>query len=286
MQYPIESAPWQRNFVATLQLLARAATRQPLGHPDPVLCGAAAVRLYTGDLWSAGCIEVFATEPRTLITELFAAGFRWTGRPKVADRGLWHPELQIGIDVIDPVQRGLVQESNTLTVALDLGVTATADQELVSLKVVGIEDLIVEEAACMWRHGAPSGEAAARAYVLAGLGRAGVGGRLRAGYLHRRLAWETRGEVVLEDLWPDRAGEDDAASRMISLTRMQALINAWQVRRGFMFDRRRPQFPRGRSEKGARKMHCHNDEWGRAGGPDAAAANVIALDGVQALVPE
>ena len=97
----------------------------------------------------------------------------------------------------------------------------------------------------MWRHGAPSGEAAARAHVLAGLGRAGVGGRLRAGYLHRRLAWETRGEVVLEDLWPDRAGEDDAASRMISLTRMQALINAWRVRRGFMFDRRAAVYPEG-----------------------------------------
>jgi hypothetical protein len=262
MQYPIDSAPWQRNFVATLQLLAQAAKRQPFGHPDPVLCGAAAVRLYTGDLWSAGSIEVFAGEPRKLITELFAAGFRWTGRPKIADRGLWHPELQIGIEVIDPVQRGSAQESNTLTVALDRDVTATGDRDLVSLKVAGIEDLIVAEGACMWRHGAPSGEAAARAYVLAGLGRAGVGGRLRAGYLHRRLAWETRGEVVLEDLWPDRAGEDDAASRMISLTRMQALINAWQVRRGFIFDRRRPQVPRARSEKGARKMHCHNDEWG------------------------
>ena len=117
--------PGDGTFVATLQLLARAAMRQPLGPPDPVLCGAAAVRLYTGDLWSAGCIEVFAADPRTLITELFAAGFRWTGRPRLADRGLWHPELQIGIDVIDHVQRGLAQPSNTLTVALDLGVTAT-----------------------------------------------------------------------------------------------------------------------------------------------------------------
>jgi hypothetical protein len=71
MQYPVDSAPWQRNFVATLQLLARAATRQPLGPPDPVLCGAAAVRLYTGDLWSAGYIEVLAADARTLIIELF-----------------------------------------------------------------------------------------------------------------------------------------------------------------------------------------------------------------------
>ena len=232
MQYPIDSAPWRRNFVATLQLLAQAAARQPLGPPDPVLCGAAAVRLYTGDLWSAGCIEVFAADARTLIIELFGAGFRWTGRPRLAATGLWHPELQIGIDVIDHVQRGLAQQSNTLTVALDLGATGPADRELVSLKVAGIEDLIVEEIAGMWRQGAPSEEAAARARVLAELGRNGVGGRLRSGYLHRRLAWETRGEVVFEDLWPDRAGEDDAASRMISLTRMQALINAWRVRRG------------------------------------------------------
>jgi hypothetical protein len=247
-----------------LLLLAQAAARQPLGPPDPILCGVAAVRLYTGDLWSAGWIEVFAADVRTLIIELFGAGFRWTRRPRLADTGLWHPELL----------SHLTSASQRLRI------------DLVSLKVAGIEDLIVAEAACMWRHEAPSGEAAARAYVLAGLGRAGVGGGLRAGYLDRRLAWETRGEVVLEDLWPDRAGEDDAASRMISLTRMQALINAWRVRRGFSFDGRRPQFPRGRSEKGARKMHCHNDEWGRAGGPDAAAANVIALDGVQALLPE
>jgi len=127
--------------------LAGAAVRQPFGPPDPVLCGGAAVRLYTGDLWSAGCLEVFTAAPQPLIAELFAAGFRWTGRPRLADRGLWHPELQIGIDVIDHVQRGLAQPSNTLTVALDLGATGPADRELVSLKVVGIEDLIVSEVA-------------------------------------------------------------------------------------------------------------------------------------------
>ena len=73
---------------------------------------------------------------------------------------------------------------------------------------------------------------------------------------------------------------------MISLTRMQALINAWRVRRGFFVRSAASAVSPRRREKGARKMHCHNDEWGRAGGPDAAAANVIALDGVQALVPE
>ena len=65
--------------------------------------------------------------------------------------------------------------------------------------------------------------------MLGELGRNGVGGRLRSGYLHRRLAWETCGEVVFEDLWPDRAGEAEPAPRMISLTRMQALINGWRI---------------------------------------------------------
>ncbi len=286
MQYPIDCAPWRRNFVAALQLLARATVRQPLGPPDPVLCGAAAVRLYTGDLWPAGCLEVFTPAPQPLITELFAAGFRWTGRPKLADRGLWHPELQIGIDVIGYAQRGLAQPTNTLTVALDLGVTGPADREVISLKVVGIEDLIVEEAAYLRRLGGPFGEAATRAAVLVELGRAGVGGRLRAGYLHRRLAWETRGEIVFEDQWPDGAGEDDAACRMTALSRMRTPIHAWRVRHGFSCDRPRLHLPQGRNEKGASNRQRRHNEWGRAGGPAAATANVIALDAVQPAHPE
>jgi hypothetical protein len=75
--------------------------------------------------------------------------------------------------------------------------------------------------------------------VLAELGRNGVGGRLRSGHLHRRLAWETRCEIVFEDQWPDGAGEDDAAFRMIARSRMRTLIRAWRVRHGFAFDRPR-----------------------------------------------
>ena len=71
---------------------------------------------------------------------------------------------------------------------------------------------------------------------------------------------------------------------MISLTRMQALINAWRIRCGFSFDL--PRLPRERREQGAQKMQCHDYEWGGQGGPDVAAANVMALDGVQALLPK
>jgi hypothetical protein len=86
MQYPSDSATWRLNFIGSLQLLGQAAARQPFGVPDPVLCGAAAVKLYTGGLWSAGCPEVFLGDTRSLIVELFGVGFRWTSRRQPASK--------------------------------------------------------------------------------------------------------------------------------------------------------------------------------------------------------
>ena len=62
---------------------------------------ASAVALYTGDLWPVGELQVIAADARPLTAELFAVGFRWTRRPLHLGRGLWHPELQIGADVIE-----------------------------------------------------------------------------------------------------------------------------------------------------------------------------------------
>ena len=81
MQHPNDSYLWRPNFVGALQLLGEAAARQPFGISDPILRGACAVALYTGGLWSAGCLEVLAADARALIVELFAAGFCWTRRP-------------------------------------------------------------------------------------------------------------------------------------------------------------------------------------------------------------
>src|SRR3954468_11913496 len=130
-----DRALWRANFVGTLHLLGQAALRQPLGIPDPVLCGAAAVELYTGGLWPASALNVFAEDPRALTAALFAVGFRWTQRPRHVGRGLWHPDLRIGIDVIEDLSPcGLAGRSNTLTIAIDLGLTGPADRDLVLLK--------------------------------------------------------------------------------------------------------------------------------------------------------
>jgi hypothetical protein len=233
MQYPTDSALWRLNFVGALQLLGQAAARQPFGIPDPVLCGASAVELYTGGLWFAGCLEVFAADARSLIVELFPAGFRWTRRPRYAGRGLWHPGLQIGIDIInDRKPRGLGEQSDMLTVAVDLGVTGPADRELVSLKVVGIEDL--------------------------SLRRLPAGGR--TGRHREMLRLECK---CLEG--SDGKGSEAGfgpVTRIIALARMRALITAWRVRSGLSFDRSRLELPRVRREKRAWEMRCRNDESG------------------------
>jgi hypothetical protein len=237
-----------------------------------VLCGASAVELYTGGLWPAGDVEVLTTETRPLVAELFAAGFRWTQRPRDVGRGLWHPELQIGIDVLEaPESPGPAVLSNILSLAVDLEATGPADKNLVSLKVVGIEDLIVEQVACWLKH--PTGEAATRIQVLTGLARRGVGGWLRAGYLQRRLAWETNGEVAFE---AEGGTEDDTTPRMMTLSQMRALIGAWRIRCGFSFDQPSPRVARRSRESRTDAIGYPNDRW--AVGSRVVAANVIPFD--------
>jgi hypothetical protein len=101
-----------------------------------------------------------------------------------------------------------------------------------SLKVVGVEDLIVRLVGGWLRDGAVSGEAAAKLQALVGLAREGAGGPLRAGYLQRRLASEPDGEVVFESPSVEAGGESAAQLRRTSLAQMQAVISVWRARCG------------------------------------------------------
>jgi hypothetical protein len=167
MQQAGEGTHWRTNFLGALELFAQAGSRLPFGMPDPILWGGSAVELYTGGLWSTADIEVVASDARLLTAELFAAGFRWSDRPQHTERGLWHPELQIGIDIIEASEAlGVAEQSNRLVVVLDLEPSGPTD--VASLKVVGIEDLIAQQVGCWLRDGAPSGELAARLQALVG----------------------------------------------------------------------------------------------------------------------
>jgi len=279
MQNMIDRPPWRANFVDTLHLLGQAVTRLPFGVPDPVLRGAAAVELYTGSLWPAAALELLTVAARPLIAELFAVGFRW-GRPGHPDGGVWHPELQIGVDIIE--RRAAMEPSevsNLLAVTIDRRFEEQAEREPVSVKVIGIEDLITQQVTFSLTEGAPSREAATRARVLTALGRAGVGGRFQVGYLQRRLAWETSGEVVLDAQPGEEEGEDAATARTITLSQMRTLIGAWLAKNGFSFVRSASQTARGRDTLRIRRVRCRNDEPGREGGPSTVPTNVVPFGG-------
>jgi hypothetical protein len=165
------------SFLSALELLAQASARLPFGVADPMLCGGSAVELYTGSLWPAADLEMVGSDARLLTSELFAVGFRRCDRPRHAERGLWHPDLEIGIDIIEPPATPKVAEqANTLVVVLDLDPSASMDTA--SLKVIGIEDLIAQQVGCWLRDGVPLGALAAQVQALVGLARTVSAGRL------------------------------------------------------------------------------------------------------------
>jgi hypothetical protein len=237
MQHVSPGTLWRVNFVNALRSLGAAVAHLPFGIPDPVICGATAVELYTGSLWSGGNLEVLAVEARPLVAELFAVGFRWAERPLHRDTGLWHPQLAIGVDIIEGLaDLDWAARSNILSMALDEPPRATTGTTRELLNIVGIEDLIVRQITS-WMAGKPPGDdIPARLDVLDALGRAGVGGRLRVGYLQRRLAWETQGAVELGSRSSEEGAAPDPVPRTTTLPRMRAVIVAWRARCGLSFD--------------------------------------------------
>jgi hypothetical protein len=125
---------------------------------------------------------------------------------------------------------GPAELANLLTIATDgerMGRVRT------SLKVIGIEDVIAEQVASWRTHRVPSAQATTRIQVLVALARCGIGGPFRAGYLQRRLAHDTRGEVAFEATWPGEGTEHDIAPRAMALSNMRAMANAWCVTSGY-----------------------------------------------------
>jgi hypothetical protein len=233
---------WSRHFLTAMDLVALAVARLPFGVPDPVMGGAAAVALYTGGMWPATALEMTTVDERKLVAELFAVGFRWSRGTRCVD--LWHPDCAIGIDIVPMSEPGNpAAPPNQLTVTLDL--ERRGPPAVTTLQVVGIEDLIIDQARNCLLDGTPRGEPVARLQTLVAVARAGVGGPLCAGYLQRRLAWETQGEVSLDDLSFGTEGPWAGSPRCMGLSDMQSRIQAWRVREGLPSDPPGPNGPDG-----------------------------------------
>ena len=220
---------WPREFLIALELLSLASARLPFGVPDPVLCGDAAVALYTGGLRRASALAVATADAGKLVAELFGVGFRVFRDPR--QTYLWHSDCGVGIEILPAFEpKTLAEQANQILVDLDLEWREPC--ATTTLRVVGIEDLIVEQARCWLLDGAPSGEQIAVLQALVGLARAGVGGPLRLNYLQRRLALETNGEVIIEDLQGEAFNPKGATLRSVGLTEMQVRLQAWRAREG------------------------------------------------------
>jgi hypothetical protein len=281
MQHSYNRTLWRASFIDALQLVGEATARLPVGVPDPVLCGEAAIELYTGGLWATDDLELYVAQPRPLIAELFAMGFRWTRSPRCAGRSLWHSELQMGMKITgDHAPLGAAELANLLTIATD---GERVDQNRASLKVIGIEDVIAEEVASWRTHRVTSAQATTRIQVLVALARRGIGGPFRGDYLQRRLAHDTGGEVAFETTWPGEGTAHDTAPRAMALSSMETVAKTWCVASGFTFERAPPHAPRRPRERSSRRNRYSNDEARREGGSGIVPARIIPVDGMQTV---
>ncbi len=278
MQHTADCPVWRENFVEALHLLGEATGRLPIGIPDPVLCGAAAIELYTGGLWSTVTLTLRTIATRSLTRELFGVGFRLRQSSPASPRGLQHPELKIGIDFVeDAATPNAALIANVVRVAIDRRIAAADEGEPVSVKVVGVEDLIVEEAVSWLTLRGPS-EVAARLGVLAELGQGGVGGGFRADYLERRLARETDGEVVLSKTSRRTVGANATVPRTIALSEMRELIHVWRIRCGLSCTDGTSRASRRQSMSRVPPLRGRGRMSRRAGGPTDASSNVVPFD--------
>ena len=164
-----------------------------------------------------------------------------------------------------------------LTVAVDVGTHGLADKEPAWPKVVGIEDVIAEQVRGWLMDRAPAGEPGLRIQALVGLGQDGVGGGFRFGYLQRRLARETGGEVVIEWLSTGDHSGQGPRPRVMTLTCMQAAVMGWRERWGLSPDPHITGEGRARSHS-VQTNPDRNNQPSRAGWSGSDVGNIVPFD--------
>jgi hypothetical protein len=243
---------------------------------EPVLVGLSALELYSGGLWPHGELELVTDQPRALNAALMAEGFRWTDRPRHVTAGLWHPQLQIAAEVVaHALPDGAADPIATLTVELDTAPDTSTGP--LSLRVIGIEDLITERAAAWAAQRGSREDLAQQMQGLMELGRAGVGGPLRIDYLRRRPADATAGEVG-PGVFHMRSMPEHEGARRITETAMLAAIHAWRVRRGMPAPSAGWVSGNAGRASPLRKLSGRNERIEREGDLDAPPRNVLAFD--------
>jgi hypothetical protein len=88
-------------FESVLEIVGRAFERVVAqGRSRPVIVGGAAVEYYTGGAIMSGDCDIVAVADMAFEAALLAEGFRREDRPGHVQRGFYHPDFAIGIEIV------------------------------------------------------------------------------------------------------------------------------------------------------------------------------------------
>jgi hypothetical protein len=114
---------YRPEFVAALALLAEAFDEVvAVGYDRPIIVGGAAVEFYTGGAVVSGDFDVLTAAQAELESALIRRGFVRPNAPGMLLRGLYHPELAVGFEVVSGhLFDGAAERTRTRVVPIKAG---------------------------------------------------------------------------------------------------------------------------------------------------------------------
>ena len=130
-------SPYRPEFEAALRLFARASeAMHRRGFQRPVLVGGAAVELYTGSAITTGDFDLATGRQNDFEEELLRVGFIRPVGPGAFSRGLVHPDLKLGFEVVSStLLDGMAERERVRRVVLEPDGT---------IEVLSVEDMIAD----------------------------------------------------------------------------------------------------------------------------------------------
>jgi hypothetical protein len=183
----MEALPYRAEFVAALELLARAcAMLKKANVPLPILVGGAVVEFDTAGQITSGDFDFVAAADEAFAVVLLAVGFLREDRRGRLRNGFYHPEIGIGVEMVSGGYfDGQADRTRIRLVELENGEICMAPTEEL------IADRIGQWEASRRR----DHELLAQAAALYGLAEA-----LDEHYLDTRIRQETAGTIGIETL--------------------------------------------------------------------------------------
>jgi hypothetical protein len=184
-------------FVEALRLIGSAMEEvRAAGGQCPVLVGGAALQLWTTGRYVSGDFDLVGVDPTPMESALVARGFRREDRPGHLMRGLYHPELSLGVEFVS----GRLFDGHADLERLRLVSVGPGSRVL----VIPVEDVIADRLG-QYAANPAGGRALLRQAVLAW----SLAGEADRPYLDERIKTETIGTLDLARFEELAAHEDD-----------------------------------------------------------------------------